>query len=173
MAMRKLDKNTQRAMDTYLGLARAMNTMVQLLGHQLRNFGLTLSQFQMLAALYRLGSANQGKVSEESVRSDSDVSVVLKTLEGRGLVERYGQASDRRKRIARLTPKGQRLIARIYPHHTNIVRARMCALTSVEQTSLRRLCWKLEVGNPGRFVREITRGYAWQRSHLCIHLRRK
>ena len=42
-----------------------------------------------------------------------------------------------------LTPKGERLIARVFPEHAEAVTKEMSSLTPDEQETLRRICRKL------------------------------
>ena len=142
----------------YPMLVRATESIQDLFRHQLESFGLTMSQFHVLESLMQASPLSQAVLGKKILRGESSINVVVTNLERRGWIAR--RAHRRRKVMIDLTPKGRKLIERVYPHHVKVVRARMNVLTSREQEMLRRLCRKLDLGNPMKFVRELTKADA-------------
>lgn len=116
-----------------------------------------MGQFRALEALLGHGPMSQAELGGAIFCGSSSASLVIKILGERGLVARRVDASDRKKKVVRITAEGEELARKILPLQARLVRARMAALGEREQISLARLCEKLDVGNPLKFVRELTR----------------
>jgi len=145
-------------MEAYTNLVAATESLMGNLQGQLATFGLTMSRFKVLVALSRHGPMVQGALIEEALRgSFGNGALVLKNLERDGLVRHGPHEGDRRKIVYQLTEEGKALVAKVFPKHAKVVRAQMAALLSREQESLSRLCHKLSLGNPVRFIQELTR----------------
>lgn len=69
-----------------------------------RGFGLTRSQWQVLAMLVRNEGIHQGGLAELLDIEPITLARILDRLEEAGLVERHLDAQDRRVRVLRLTP---------------------------------------------------------------------
>jgi MarR family transcriptional regulator, 2-MHQ and catechol-resistance regulon repressor len=149
------DKKPPRVLAAYTMLVSATETVQGLLKHQMESFGLTMSQFHVLESLMRDSPLSQAVLGKKIQRGDSSINVVVTNLERHGWIARRAHRTDRRKVMIHLTPKGRKLIERLYPHHAKVVRAQMCVLSGREQETLRRLCRKLSIGNPGKFIREL------------------
>jgi MarR family 2-MHQ and catechol resistance regulon transcriptional repressor len=87
--------------------------------------------------------------------SDGNMTFLIRKLMGRGLILRETIEGANIKWTIHLSPAGQKLIAKVFPQHARVIRARMAALKSREQETLRNLCRKLGYGNPVRFLREL------------------
>lgn len=144
----------------YTMLVSAAETVQGLLRHQLESFGLTMSQFRVLKSLMQASPLSQAVLGKEIQRGDSSINVVVTNLERRGWIARRAHRTDRRKVMIHLTPRGRELIERVYPHHAKVVCAQMRVLSGREQETLRRLCRKLDIGNPMKFIRELTKADA-------------
>jgi MarR family 2-MHQ and catechol resistance regulon transcriptional repressor len=74
------------------------------------------------------------------------MTLVLDNLERHGWVRRERQAEDRRMIQIHLTPKGRRLITRVFPEHAKMVVKVMSKLSAAEQEQLRKIARKLGRG---------------------------
>ena len=135
------------ALNAYINLVRASETILARLAAQLGQKGLTLGQFGALEALWHLGPMSQRELGRKLLRTGGNVTYVLNHLERRGWVRRETVQDDRRKFLVRLTPAGRVLIARIFPRHVLAVTREFARLSMVEQRTLRRLCRKLGRGD--------------------------
>ncbi len=132
-----------RALDLYIKLERAADTVTQRINHHLKEDGLTVSQFGVLEALYHLGSMCQTELAGKILKSTGNLTLVIDNLERDGLVARQRDSTDRRFVSVHLTPAGHDLIDRIFRPHVAGVVETMSALTMEEQESLALLCRKL------------------------------
>ena len=73
-----------RALDVYIKLQRAAETvMARTTGH-LANYDLSVSQFAVLEALFHLGVLSQRDLATKLLQSTGNISTVLKKLEKQG-----------------------------------------------------------------------------------------
>lgn len=131
------------ALDTYIKLTRATDTINARLTLASSMQELTISQFGVLEALYHLGPQSQNILGEKILKSNSNMTTVIDNLEKRGLVRRERAANDRRKIIVHLTDSGMELIQRIFPHHVKAIQAQFSVLSEQEKRVLSELLRKL------------------------------
>ena len=138
-----------RALNAFIALSRAAETVTTRTQAVIAGAGLTEGQFGILEALYHLGPLCAADLAKKVLRSRGNLTLVIANLERHGLAMRTTRAEDRRYRTVALTPKGRRLVARAFPKHARLVTATMGALNPAEQDELRRLCRKLGVAAAG------------------------
>jgi MarR family transcriptional regulator, 2-MHQ and catechol-resistance regulon repressor len=134
---------TVRALNAFITLMRASDSLVARLGAKLEIEGVTSAQFGILEAVYHLGPMCQKTLAEKLLRSGGNTTVVLNNLEKRGLVERRRHAQDRRKVEIHLTPGGLALIASVFPRHAEQIASELSVLAPEDQETLRGICRKL------------------------------
>ena len=142
----KGDKTEIRALDAYIKLIRAAESVLSRVHHQTGE-GLTVTQFGVMEALHHLGPMHQRKIGLKLLRSGGNVTMVIDNLERRELVERRRDKKDRRFVNVHLTPAGAKLISKVFPQRVASVKKEMCRLTAAEQEELGRLCRILGVGS--------------------------
>lgn len=93
----------------WLRLLRATRAMESDLRERLRvRFGITLPQFDVMAALYRKADGiTMTELSRMLIVSNGNVTGIIERLVADKLVTRRPAAGDRRSFLVRLTPKGQ------------------------------------------------------------------
>ena len=143
MAKNETDTGTARALDTYVKLMRATESVTARAHRQLSTFGLSFSQFGVLEALYHLGPMSQSEIGQKILRSSGNMTMVIDNLEKRQLVKRERSQADRRFLIVHLTVKGRKLISEIFPSHATEITREFDVLTASEQRTLASLCKKL------------------------------
>ena len=136
-------KDEVRALNTYVKLMRASESVSARIHGHLAETGLTVSQFGVMEALYHLGPLSQGELAKKIMRSSGNITMVIDNLEERGLVKRERNRQDRRSYAVRLTVEGRRLIGSVFPRHAAKIVEEMKALTATEQEELSRLCRKV------------------------------
>ncbi|HPC82033.1 MAG TPA: MarR family transcriptional regulator [Thermoanaerobaculaceae bacterium] len=146
----------RRALDAYIKLMRAADSVTGALQPLLAEAGLTLGQLGVLEVLMHLGPLPQHELASKLLRSSGNTSVVLANLERAGLVQRRRRHEDRRVQVVSLTPRGQQLIGEVFPRHAAALARRMAALSPREQETLGALCRKLGLDERAseRIVRE-------------------
>ena len=141
-------KKEARALNTYVKLMRAAESVTTRIHSYLSSVGLTLSQFAVLEALYHLGSLSQKEIGEKILRTSGNITMVIDNLEKRNLVSRKRDKKDRRYINVQLTDAGFKLINKIFPPHAVVIMREMSVLTASEQASLANLCKKLGLNKP-------------------------
>jgi MarR family 2-MHQ and catechol resistance regulon transcriptional repressor len=105
--------------------------------------GLTITQFGVLEAIYHMGPLSQGELAEKLLRSGGNLTLVVDNLEKAGYVFRERDPADRRFVIVKLTDKGSKFIAALFPKVVANVTREMAILSSTELLDLSRLCKKI------------------------------
>ncbi|MCZ2115126.1 MAG: MarR family transcriptional regulator [Anaerolineae bacterium] len=131
------------ALDAFVKLSRAAESVGARVNDHLYDDGLSVSQFGVLEALYHLGPMPAGRLAGKILRSSANLTLVVDNLVKRGLVTRERRPDDRRAVEIALTDDGRVLIAAILPDHVAGVVAALSALSPDEQTTLAALCRKL------------------------------
>lgn len=133
----------RRALDLYIKLSRAAESVNQRVNRHLQEVHLTVSQFGVLEALYHLGPMTPGVLCNKILRSTGNLTLVIDNLEKRRLVARTQNPEDRRSTIIELTAAGKALIEEVFPRHVATVVQEVAVLTAEEQRQLAALCRKL------------------------------
>lgn len=130
------------ALDSYIKLMRAAESVTSRVAQRLDRHGLTTSQFGVLEALLHLGPLCQRDLAAKILKSTGNLTLIIDNLEKRGLVRRE-RGSDRRYLTVHLTAAGHTLIADLFPRHAVAIGDELATLSAEEQRELGRLCRKL------------------------------
>ena len=139
----KGSKQEVRALNAFINLARASDSLMARMSLLFEADGLTTGQFGVLEALLHLGPMCQKTLGEKLLRSGGNITLVVDNLEKHGWVRRERQKDDRRKILVQLTPEGRRVISEMVPRHVKAIVREMQRLEAGEQETLRRICRKL------------------------------
>lgn len=131
------------ALDAFIKLRRAAESVSNRVNRHLADAGLTESQFGVLEALWHLGPLSQAVLARKILRSSGNLTLVVDNLEKRGLVARSRESRDRRIVNVSLTREGDALIGSLFPLHLQRIVAEFERLSSEERIELARLCRKL------------------------------
>ena len=128
-----------------MGVVRGFGTVQRLMEPYFARFGLTPPQFQVLTIINRLrGEAiSQRRLARELYVSFPNVTLLLRRIERKGLLERQENRDDRREKFVRLTQLGHTLLRRIWRMHQQQLDRVMTGLTELEQQELARLLNKM------------------------------
>jgi MarR family transcriptional regulator, 2-MHQ and catechol-resistance regulon repressor len=137
------------ALDGFIKLMRATDSISAHLARHTEAAGLTLGQFGVLEALLHLGPMGQRDLGAKLLRSGSNVTMVVDNLERRGLVRRTRRKDDRRAVDVSLTAGGRRLITDLFPKHARRITRLFDALSSRDQQRLGTLLRTLGRNIPG------------------------
>ncbi len=133
----------KRALDAYIKLQRAAETVLARTTAHLADHDLTLSQFAILEALHHLGTLSQRDLAEKLLKSTGNISLVLKKLQGRGLISRERDPVDNRYMKVCITDTGRDLLLSFFDQHVQGIVEDLSVLSADEQVELARLCRKL------------------------------
>jgi MarR family 2-MHQ and catechol resistance regulon transcriptional repressor len=135
-----------RALDLYIKLSRASESILDRTNAHLSRHHLTSSQFAVLEALYHLGALAQVDLARKLLKSTGNIALVLRNLEKRGLIHRRRSAADQRYIMVTISEVGRALIGLIFPSHVAGIVSALAILTPEEQETLAALCRKLGRG---------------------------
>jgi MarR family 2-MHQ and catechol resistance regulon transcriptional repressor len=136
------------ALDSYIKLTRAADSINNRLNNAPSMQELTTSQFGVLEALCHLGPLCQNVLGTKILKSNSNMTTVIDNLEKRGLVHRERSSEDRRMITVFLTQAGKDLIELVFPKHVEEIRNQFEVLTQEEQLALGALLRKLGKQEP-------------------------
>ena len=120
-------------------LKRCYQALRREVDQSLREYGVTLSQREVLLALYEDGPLDQRALRDHLGLEQSSVSRLVEGLVRRGLVELSEGETDRRVRVARLSADGEELLLRTPGSSELGGRVMTRGLTPHERTELVRL----------------------------------
>ncbi len=132
-----------RALDCFIKLMRASESVNSLIVRQIQAAGLTESQFGILVALLHLGPLNQNQIAQKILKSGGNIPMVIDNLIKYGFINKEKRPEDRRCFWISLSDKGRELIENLFPEHVKSITRRMSVLNADEQAELGRLCRKL------------------------------
>jgi MarR family 2-MHQ and catechol resistance regulon transcriptional repressor len=137
----------KRALDAYITLMRAAESVTARTSRPMTDHGLTVSQFGALESLLHLGPLQLTELARKLLKTGGNITMVVRNLERRGLITRRRSGDDRRCYVAQLTAKGEKLIRAVFPLVVERIVAELGALSAPEQEALHGLCRKLGLGN--------------------------
>jgi MarR family 2-MHQ and catechol resistance regulon transcriptional repressor len=135
------DPLAHRALESLL---RAEAHVRRRLSADLEREGLSATGFSVLVVLTTAGGELELRALRTRLRtSKANATEVVTTLEARQLVTRRRLPHDRRAASVLLTPRGQEIVDRLFPEHTERVAAAFSVLDEHEKRSLAEICRKL------------------------------
>jgi MarR family 2-MHQ and catechol resistance regulon transcriptional repressor len=135
------DPLAHRALESLL---RAEAHVRRRLSADLEREGLSATGFSVLVVLTTAGGELELRALRTRLQtSKANATEVVTTLEARQLVIRRRLPHDRRAASVLLTPKGQEIVDRLFPEHTERVAAAFSVLDEDEKRSLAEICRKL------------------------------
>jgi len=127
------------ALNLWVVLARAFDAVERHARASIARFGLGATEFGVLEALYHKGELRVCEVQRKILVESSSTTYVVDKLVERQLVRRRPSDTDRRVILLQLTPRGHRLMKRIFPSHAAVIRDAVGALSAQEQAQAARL----------------------------------
>jgi DNA-binding MarR family transcriptional regulator len=147
----------QTGVVTWLRLTRTHQKIHHAATAQVRPFGLTLAQFDVLAHVSAAEGLPQQDLADALLVTKGNVCQLVDRLEERGLIARR---QDGRVNRLYLTEAGRALVAEVIPAHEAAIAERFAALPRSDQVKLHALLRRLdralapaqgtEIGSPSR-----------------------
>ncbi|MBN9514622.1 MAG: MarR family transcriptional regulator [Alphaproteobacteria bacterium] len=140
--------NTLQALELEKFLPYRLSVLAQLVSESLHDlyaeqFGLSVTQWRVMAALGRFAPLTASEVGQRIVMDKVAVSRAVAGLMKRDLIERATDLSDRRRASLRLSAKGRAMHAQIVPLALNYEAELYLALSPEERETLNGLCDRL------------------------------
>lgn len=136
-------KKEIRALDAFIKLVRAAESVSGRVETHFSGLGVTVSQFGVLETLLHRGPQYQKDLAKKTLKSTGNMTMVVDNLEDRGLAKRVRDEQDRRHYKVQLTEKGRLLISNFFPEHVERIVREMSILSNEEQEMLAALCKKV------------------------------
>jgi MarR family 2-MHQ and catechol resistance regulon transcriptional repressor len=121
-----------RALDAYIKLMRAADSVTSRVSKSLAPHNLTVSQFGVLEALMHLGELHQNELGQKLLKSSGNITLVVDNLEKRGLILRERSTEDRRFVWVRLTKAGDDFIKKVFPEIVPVITDSLVVLSPFE-----------------------------------------
>lgn len=134
---------TELAQQVHATLARSHGLLARAVERALAPHGLTRPQYELLCLLADGEALPLHDLARRLGVAAGNVTVIAENLERHGWLVRTTLETDRRVRLARLTPAGSSLITEVQPAIAEAVTAQLAGLTDDEQEILMRLLRKL------------------------------
>jgi len=103
-------------------------------------YKLSISQFRTLEVLYHQGPLCQRDISEHVVKTTGTMTTVIDGLEKKSLARRVRDKNDRRRYNIELTPEGEKLVKKLLPQQTKLIRQVMERISWKDLEQLKRIC---------------------------------
>jgi MarR family 2-MHQ and catechol resistance regulon transcriptional repressor len=100
-----------------LAIAKAFKRVDDRVRPKMMRFGLSMTEFAVLEALYHHGPLPLGELSGRILITGASTTYTVKKLESRGLMTRTVCEEDHRIVLGCITVRGKELIARVFPSH--------------------------------------------------------
>ncbi len=125
----------------WLRLMRIYQKVGRATAENLRAWGLSVAQFDVLAHVGAREGMTQQELADSLLVTKGNVCQLLDKLEGRGLVSRLPEG---RTNHLSLTEEGRRLFQSVVPAHEAVIAEKLSALSEREQVQLYELLRKLD-----------------------------
>lgn len=137
--------HSDKVLRAHIELSRSLTKIRTKETAWLTQYDLTLPQFGILESLYHLGSLTVTQVTTLTLSTPGNITVVIKNLQAKGLIQTLPSVEDRRIKILSITEEGSALIASIFQTHVdNLTGWYDKALSEEEIQTLSHLLRKLE-----------------------------
>jgi MarR family transcriptional regulator, 2-MHQ and catechol-resistance regulon repressor len=127
----------------WLIVMKAFHAVAAYAARSFRQSGLGDSDFRVLEVLLHKGPLPVNTIGPKVFLTPGSISTAVDRLYERGLVTRTEDKTDRRVRVVDLTPKGSRLIDRIFTEHAEHLEKLAEVLTPAERVQLMKALKKL------------------------------
>ncbi len=110
---------------------------------QIRQMGLTSSQFDIISTLGNTSGMTFNKLAKKTLTTKGELTGIIDRLEKKGLVRREVPKEDRRSFLAVLTPAGEKVFTETFPAHIAHLKQQFDHLSSDELQQIQSALAKL------------------------------
>jgi len=139
--------DADRALKTWIELARAFGAVRGKETAYIESRGVTVQQFAALEALYHLGTLTIGELTKKVLSTPGNMTVVIKNLETKGLVNLSKNKKDKRVTMVDISEAGRAVIENIFPQHALNHAEYFSCLDEEESRTLKKLLRKIVINN--------------------------
>ena len=124
-------------------LFRATDALGKAIQRDVKSFGLNVTEFGILEALYHLGEMPIKALLEKVLITNSTMSYVITQLMNKTYIYKTQSPTDRRSFLLALTDKGQDLMDEIFQKHKRNMREIISVLTEEEEEQFKNMLKKV------------------------------
>ncbi|MBW7457250.1 MarR family winged helix-turn-helix transcriptional regulator [Paenibacillus sepulcri] len=143
---RKLDEEHQASLKLFVVLSKAYRAVMDRAVKDMKQQGLSPSEFTILEVLYTKGRIPLQQIGEKILVTSGSITYNIDKLEKKALLRRVPCETDRRVIFAEITEAGNMLFDRIFPKHADTIHSVMHALSLEEKQETIEIIKKLGKG---------------------------
>jgi len=128
---------------TIVTLFRATDSFSKAIQKDVKGYGLNVTEFGILEALYHKGEMNIKSLLEKVLITNSTMSYVIDQLEKKGYVTKMKSEVDKRSYVIQLTKEGMTLMKNVFLQHKQNMRKILDVLLPEEEAVLREALKKI------------------------------
>jgi MarR family 2-MHQ and catechol resistance regulon transcriptional repressor len=136
------------ALNSYIKLVRAFESISSNLYVKFAKENLTESQFYLLDALYNLGPLYQKDLAKKICRSEGNITMVVNNLEKRDLIKKKQSEDDKRIFMIKLNKNGKELYEKVFPKFLKAIMTEFSVIKEKEHREFQKICKKVGLKNP-------------------------
>lgn len=112
-----VDEKMQTSLKLFVVLSKAYKTIMDKALKDMKNYGMSSSEFAVLEVLYTRGRIPLQQIGDKILITSGSITYNIDKLEKKGLLRRVPATDDRRVIYAELTAEGTELFDRVFPQH--------------------------------------------------------
>ncbi len=127
-----------------ISLSRSLLSINRETMKNIKEYGITPSQFMVLEVLYHKGEMRVCDITEKILSTGGNMTVVISNLLKEKYIEKIPTVGDRRSYSLKISSEGEKLIREIFPRHLDILSESMEGLSSEEKLEMIKLLKKMQ-----------------------------
>ena len=124
-------------------LFRAYNSLEKIIRDDVFQYGLNVSEFGVLEALYHKKQLSVKAIIDKVLVPNSSMSYVIENLVAKNYIQKVQSEKDKRSYLLSLTDIGRNLMDKIFPIHKANMRKILDVLEETEETTLQKALVKI------------------------------
>ncbi len=136
-------EDSDLSMKIWIQLLRSFNKIRAKELKYIQGFDLTMMQFQVLEVLYHKGELNIGAITNLTMSTPGNITVVVKNLKKEGFIISTKDNNDKRTSILSISDKGKKVIEKMFPVHAKNFEEYFKVFTKEEKETMYSLLRKL------------------------------
>ncbi|MDO5018080.1 MAG: MarR family transcriptional regulator [Lagierella massiliensis] len=136
-------RKTNKNLKSLIALSRGFLSVRRKESKTIKPLGLSIAQFGVLEILYHKGSLPVQIITEKTLTTSGNMTMVIQNLLKRELVEKLENPKDKRSYLLKITKKGIKLFEEIFPPHLENINKIFSVLDEDEKDELIKIMKKL------------------------------
>ena len=142
----QIDDAEQSSLKLFVVLSKAYKTLMERAIKDMKQYGLSPSEFMVLELLYTKGRIPLQQIGEKILITSGSITYNMDKLEKKEYLKRVPCKEDRRVIFAEITEAGNLFFSRIFPEHAGMIHSLSKGVSAEEKTIAIELLKKLGKG---------------------------